>query len=55
MAVAIIDNRQEWQPFQKIGRELVDGAIRILRTFAGSSIDVIDKRTEKDTACPRSL
>jgi AcrR family transcriptional regulator len=27
------DNRQEWQPFQEIARELVDGAIRILTHF----------------------
>ena len=28
-----LDRPQEWQPFQKIGRELVDGGIRILGRF----------------------
>jgi AcrR family transcriptional regulator len=28
-----LDNPQEWQPFQKIGRELVDGSIRIIEHF----------------------
>lgn len=28
-----LDRPEEWQPFQKIGRELVDGAIRILKHF----------------------
>jgi AcrR family transcriptional regulator len=28
-----LDNPQEWQPFQKIGRELVDGAIAIIGRF----------------------
>jgi AcrR family transcriptional regulator len=28
-----LDNPQEWQPFQKIGRELVDGAIKIIERY----------------------
>ena len=28
-----LDNPQEWQPFQKIGRDLVDGAIAIIGRF----------------------
>ena len=28
-----LDRPQEWQPFQKIGRELIDGTIRILEHF----------------------
>jgi AcrR family transcriptional regulator len=30
-----LDDPKEWQPFQKAGRELVDGAIRILERFPG--------------------
>ena len=32
-----LDRPEEWQPFQKIGVELVDGAIRILKSLSSSS------------------
>jgi len=28
-----LDNPREWQPFQKVGREFIDGAIRILERY----------------------
>jgi AcrR family transcriptional regulator len=34
-----LDDPKEWQPFQKVGRELVDGAIRTLERFPSISPD----------------
>ncbi|MGB8608411.1 TetR/AcrR family transcriptional regulator [Bradyrhizobium sp.] len=34
-----LDRPQEWQPFQNIGRELVEGAIRIIEQFPGVQQD----------------
>jgi AcrR family transcriptional regulator len=34
-----LDDSQEWQPFQKMGRELIDGAVRILERFPAITQD----------------
>lgn len=34
-----LDDSQEWQPFQKVGRELIDGAVRILERFPAITQD----------------
>ena len=34
-----LDDPREWQPFQKIGRELIDGAVRILQRFPAVTQD----------------
>lgn len=34
-----LDNPQEWQPFQQIGRDLVDGAIAIIKRLPGLKQD----------------